>query len=53
MNTYTTTIVMESTDRINPAIWNHCISDAIERYRAETGQNVRKAQFSVKGEPKK
>lgn len=50
MNTYTTTIVMESADRIKPGFWNRCISDAVERYRAETGQDVRSVRFCVKEE---
>lgn len=50
MNTYTTTTIMEIKGPLNNVVWNRCISDALERYRAETGQDVRRVQFCVKGE---
>lgn len=50
MNVFTTTIILECEQRIDNVKWQKCLSDAVEKYRAKTGQDVRSVQFSVKGE---
>lgn len=52
MSIFKTTMTLECEGHINNVVWNRCISEAVERYRAETGQDVRSVQFSVKGEEK-
>lgn len=49
MNVYTTTIILENEQRIDNVKWHKCLSDAVERYREQTGQDVRSVQFGVKG----
>lgn len=50
MNTYITTTIMEMEGHLNNVVWNRCTSDALERYREETGQKVRSVRFCVRGE---
>lgn len=50
MNVFTTTIILESEQRLDNVKWQKCLSDAVECYRAKTWQDVRSVQFSVKGE---
>lgn len=50
MNTYITTTIMEMEGHLNNVVWNRCIPDALERYRAETGQDVQRVRFCVRGE---
>ena len=49
MNVYTTMIILECEERLDNIQWNKCLSDAVERYREQTGQDVRSVQFGVKG----
>ena len=50
MNVFTTTIILESEQRLDNVKWQKCLSDAVEQYQEKSGQKVRSAQFSVKGE---
>lgn len=50
MKVFTTTIILECEQRLDNVKWQKCLSDAVEHYRAQTGQKVRSVQFSVKGE---
>lgn len=52
MNAFTATIIMQTEDRIDNVLWQKCISDAIERYRDQSGQKLVSVSFTVRGENK-